>query len=242
MCTKPLLAVANILNLQFRGFGPLENILEINWKPRGFASIRFVEPADAAEAKYEADGQEALPTEEMNPAEVHCEVEQERWGITKSLRQLAEGVVAAMVKRSSKELGMAFDSEWFSTRPAQAARAALTFELLKANPLDLKALRGHGKEKYDDSSPEQSKTIQQFRIVRAPAKVYVIGNAGADPDNVVCGVTFLPKQLLSYILYLILGPIGFVLTAFSAVIDCAKKIVRIPSRGEYPNSIRGDGM
>ncbi|GKF13007.1 hypothetical protein Tco_0050933 [Tanacetum coccineum] len=29
----------------------------------------------------------------MNPAEVHCEVEQERWGITKSLRQLAEGMI-----------------------------------------------------------------------------------------------------------------------------------------------------
>ncbi|GKA76352.1 U11/U12 small nuclear ribonucleoprotein 48 kDa protein [Tanacetum coccineum] len=35
----------------------------------------------------------ALPTEEMNPAEVHCEVEQERWGITESLRQLAEGMI-----------------------------------------------------------------------------------------------------------------------------------------------------
>ncbi|GJU59645.1 putative reverse transcriptase domain-containing protein [Tanacetum coccineum] len=106
---------------------------------------------------------------------------------------------------------------------------------------------------------------------RAPAKVYVVGNAGANPDNVVAS-TFLLNNHYAYILFDTGVDQSFVSTAFSsafstlldiipntldhgynveladvemgsfdviigmdwlskynAIIDCAKKIVRIPS-------------
>ncbi|GJU06631.1 putative reverse transcriptase domain-containing protein [Tanacetum coccineum] len=84
---------------------------------------------------------------------------------------------------------------------------------------------------------------------RAPAKVYAVGNAGANPDNVVAG-TFLLNNRYAYILFDTGADRSFVSTAFSTlldiipnildhgynveladvpfVIDCAKKIVRIP--------------
>ncbi|GJY89713.1 putative reverse transcriptase domain-containing protein [Tanacetum coccineum] len=141
---------------------------------------------------------------------------------------------------------------------------------------------------------------------RAPAKVYAVGNAGANPDNVVVG-TFLLNNRYAYILFDTGADRSFVSTAFStlldivpntldhgynveladdriigvntilmgctlnflnhpfninlmpvemgsfdaiigmdwlskysAVIDCAKKIVRIPSRSEIL-IVRGDG-
>ncbi|GJV18469.1 putative reverse transcriptase domain-containing protein [Tanacetum coccineum] len=55
---------------------------------------------------------------------------------------------------------------------------------------------------------------------RAPAKVYAVGNAGANPDNVVAEMGSFDA---------IIGMDW--LSKYSAVIDCAKKIVRIPSRG-----------
>ncbi|GJV47321.1 putative reverse transcriptase domain-containing protein [Tanacetum coccineum] len=106
---------------------------------------------------------------------------------------------------------------------------------------------------------------------RAPAKVYAVGNAGANPDNVVAG-TFLLNNRYAYILFDTGADRSFVSTAFStlldiipntldhgyminstqiigmdwlskysAVIDCAKKIVRIPS-GATSNRSRGDGV
>ncbi|GJY29635.1 putative reverse transcriptase domain-containing protein [Tanacetum coccineum] len=53
---------------------------------------------------------------------------------------------------------------------------------------------------------------------RAPAKVYVIGNAGADPDNVVAG-TFLINNRYAYILFDIGADRSFVSTAFSTLLD-----------------------
>ncbi|GKA17034.1 putative reverse transcriptase domain-containing protein [Tanacetum coccineum] len=108
---------------------------------------------------------------------------------------------------------------------------------------------------------------------RAPAKVYAVGNAGANPDNVVAG-TFLLNNRYAYILFDTGADRSFVSTAFStlldiipntldhgynveladgriigvnailmgctAVIDCAKKIVRIPSGSEII-IVRDDG-
>ncbi|GJS58452.1 putative reverse transcriptase domain-containing protein [Tanacetum coccineum] len=53
---------------------------------------------------------------------------------------------------------------------------------------------------------------------RAPAKVYVVGNAGANPYNVVAG-TFLLNNLYAYILFDMGADRSFVSTAFSSQID-----------------------
>ncbi|GKC07301.1 putative reverse transcriptase domain-containing protein [Tanacetum coccineum] len=53
---------------------------------------------------------------------------------------------------------------------------------------------------------------------RAPAKVYVVGNAGANPDNVVAG-TFLLNNCYAYILFDTGVDRSFVSTAFSSQID-----------------------
>ncbi|GJW01748.1 putative reverse transcriptase domain-containing protein [Tanacetum coccineum] len=53
---------------------------------------------------------------------------------------------------------------------------------------------------------------------RAPAKVYVVGNAGANPDNVVKG-TFLLNNRYAYILFNTGADRSFVSTAFSSQID-----------------------
>ncbi|GJX48183.1 putative reverse transcriptase domain-containing protein, partial [Tanacetum coccineum] len=53
---------------------------------------------------------------------------------------------------------------------------------------------------------------------RAPAKVYVVGNAGANPDNIVAG-TFLLNNGYAYILFDTGADRSFVSTAFSSQID-----------------------
>ncbi|GJS83978.1 putative reverse transcriptase domain-containing protein, partial [Tanacetum coccineum] len=53
---------------------------------------------------------------------------------------------------------------------------------------------------------------------RAPAKVYVVGNAGANPDNVVAG-TFLLNNHYAYILFDTGADRSFVSTTFSSQID-----------------------
>ncbi|GJT78430.1 putative reverse transcriptase domain-containing protein [Tanacetum coccineum] len=53
---------------------------------------------------------------------------------------------------------------------------------------------------------------------RAPAKVYVVGNTGANPDNVVAG-TFLLNNRYAYILFDIGADRSFVSTAFSSQIN-----------------------
>ncbi|GKF73337.1 putative reverse transcriptase domain-containing protein, partial [Tanacetum coccineum] len=53
---------------------------------------------------------------------------------------------------------------------------------------------------------------------RASVKVYVVGNAGANPDNVVAG-TFLLNNCYAYILFDTGADRSFVSTAFSSQID-----------------------
>ncbi|GJV55053.1 putative reverse transcriptase domain-containing protein [Tanacetum coccineum] len=59
---------------------------------------------------------------------------------------------------------------------------------------------------------------QAERKRKAPAKVYVVGNAGANPDNVVAG-TFLLNNRYAYILFDTGADQSFVSTAFSSQID-----------------------
>ncbi|GJS33767.1 putative reverse transcriptase domain-containing protein [Tanacetum coccineum] len=58
----------------------------------------------------------------------------------------------------------------------------------------------------------------QARNDRAPAKVYVVGNAGANPDNVVAG-TFLLNNRYAYILFDTGADRSFMSTAFSSQMD-----------------------
>ncbi|GJZ40636.1 reverse transcriptase domain-containing protein [Tanacetum coccineum] len=53
---------------------------------------------------------------------------------------------------------------------------------------------------------------------KAPAKVYVVGNAGANPDNVIAGA-FLLNNRYAYILFDTGADRSFVSTAFSSQID-----------------------
>ncbi|GJW38258.1 putative reverse transcriptase domain-containing protein [Tanacetum coccineum] len=53
---------------------------------------------------------------------------------------------------------------------------------------------------------------------RAPAKVYAVGNAGANPDNIVAG-TFLLNNRYAYILFDTGADKSFVSTAFSTLLD-----------------------
>ncbi|GKF72717.1 putative reverse transcriptase domain-containing protein, partial [Tanacetum coccineum] len=53
---------------------------------------------------------------------------------------------------------------------------------------------------------------------RAPVKVYVVGNTGANPDNVIAG-TFLLNNRYAYILFDTGADRSFVSTAFSSQID-----------------------
>nr|GFC23815.1 hypothetical protein [Tanacetum cinerariifolium] len=55
---------------------------------------------------------------------------------------------------------------------------------------------------------------------RAPVRVYAVGNAGANPDNVVAG-TFLLNDRYAYILFDTGADRSFVSTAFSSQIDIA---------------------
>ncbi|GKF87899.1 putative reverse transcriptase domain-containing protein [Tanacetum coccineum] len=53
---------------------------------------------------------------------------------------------------------------------------------------------------------------------RTPAKVYAVGNAGANPNNVVAG-TFLLNNRYAYILFDTGADRSFVSTAFSTLLD-----------------------
>ncbi|GKC90334.1 putative reverse transcriptase domain-containing protein, partial [Tanacetum coccineum] len=64
----------------------------------------------------------------------------------------------------------------------------------------------------------------QARNHKAPAKVYVVGNAGANPDNVVAG-TFLLNHHYAYILFDTGADRSFVSTQFSALINIAPTIL-----------------
>ncbi|GJZ45752.1 putative reverse transcriptase domain-containing protein, partial [Tanacetum coccineum] len=82
---------------------------------------------------------------------------------------------------------------------------------------------GNGDRKpYEGSKPLCSKCNCHHEAgpcpPRAPAKVYAVGNAGANPDNVVAG-TFLLNNRYAYILFDTGADRSFVSTAFSTLLD-----------------------
>ncbi|GJT04391.1 putative reverse transcriptase domain-containing protein [Tanacetum coccineum] len=67
---------------------------------------------------------------------------------------------------------------------------------------------------------------------RAPAKVYAVGNAGANPDNVVAG-TFLLNNRYAYILFDTGADRSFVSTAFSTLLDIVYQILSREAKTHY---------
>ncbi|GJZ88007.1 putative reverse transcriptase domain-containing protein [Tanacetum coccineum] len=78
--------------------------------------------------------------------------------------------------------------------------------------------QGHFKKECPRLKNNKGNRGNQAGNDRAPAKVYVVGNAGANPDNVVAG-TFLLNNRYAYILFDTGADRSFVSTAFSSQID-----------------------
>ncbi|GJW01907.1 putative reverse transcriptase domain-containing protein, partial [Tanacetum coccineum] len=79
-------------------------------------------------------------------------------------------------------------------------------------------VQGHFKKECPRMKNNKGNRGNQAGNDRAPAKVYVVGNAGANPDNVVAG-TFLLNNRYAYILFDTGADRSFVSTAFSSQID-----------------------
>ncbi|GJT14939.1 putative nucleotidyltransferase, ribonuclease H [Tanacetum coccineum] len=79
-------------------------------------------------------------------------------------------------------------------------------------------VQGHYKNECPRLKNNKGNRGNQAGNDRAPAKVYVVGNAGANPDNVVAG-TFLLNNRYAYILFDTGADRSFVSTAFSSQID-----------------------
>ncbi|GJU13819.1 putative reverse transcriptase domain-containing protein [Tanacetum coccineum] len=78
--------------------------------------------------------------------------------------------------------------------------------------------QGHYKKECPRLKNNKGNRGNQAGNDRAPAKVYVVGNAGANPDNVVAG-TFLLNNRYAYILFDTGADRSFVSTTFSSQID-----------------------
>ncbi|GJW44234.1 putative reverse transcriptase domain-containing protein [Tanacetum coccineum] len=78
--------------------------------------------------------------------------------------------------------------------------------------------QGHFKKECPRLKNNKGNRGNQAGNDRAPAKVYVVGNAGANPDNVVAG-TFLLNNRYAYILFDTGADRSFVSTTFSSQID-----------------------
>ncbi|GKA10235.1 putative reverse transcriptase domain-containing protein [Tanacetum coccineum] len=78
--------------------------------------------------------------------------------------------------------------------------------------------QGHYKRDCPERKNQSHKNQIEAGNDRAPAKVYVVGNAGANPDNVVAG-TFLLNNRYAYILFDTGADRSFVSTTFSSQID-----------------------
>ncbi|GJW26150.1 putative reverse transcriptase domain-containing protein [Tanacetum coccineum] len=78
--------------------------------------------------------------------------------------------------------------------------------------------QGHFKKECPRLKNNKGNCGNQAGNDRAPAKVYVVGNAGANPDNVVAG-TFLLNNRYAYILFDTGADRSFVSTTFSSQID-----------------------
>ncbi|GKF70873.1 putative reverse transcriptase domain-containing protein [Tanacetum coccineum] len=79
-------------------------------------------------------------------------------------------------------------------------------------------VQGHFKKECPRMKNNKGNHGNQAGNDRAPAKVYVVGNSGANPDNVVAG-TFLLNNRYAYILFDTGADRSFMSTTFSSQID-----------------------
>ncbi|GJR65673.1 putative reverse transcriptase domain-containing protein [Tanacetum coccineum] len=107
------------------------------------------------------------------------------------------------------------------------ARSAITTMMVRVLQSDTNAnkmwphrrdVQGHYKNECPRLKNNNGNRGNQAGNDRAPAKVYVVGNAGANPDNVVAG-TFLLNNRYAYILFDTGADRSFVSTTFSSQID-----------------------
>ncbi|GKE99024.1 putative reverse transcriptase domain-containing protein, partial [Tanacetum coccineum] len=94
---------------------------------------------------------------------------------------------------------------------------------------------GHFKKDYPKLKNNNNNRGNQAGHAKAQAKVYAVGNEGANPDNNII-TDLMPVELGSF--DVIIGMDW--LTKYHAVIVCAEKIVRIPF-GDKILIVRGDG-
>ncbi|GJT54428.1 putative reverse transcriptase domain-containing protein [Tanacetum coccineum] len=116
---------------------------------------------------------------------------------------------------------LAYEQESIQTRQ-DLARFEAYSKALEARALEARArddtLEDTGHFKRNCPKLKNNDRGNQAGNDRAPAKVYVVGNAGANPDNVVSG-TFLLNNRYAYILFDTGVDRSFVSTAFSSQID-----------------------
>nr|GEY17054.1 reverse transcriptase domain-containing protein [Tanacetum cinerariifolium] len=137
-----------------------------------------------------------------------------------------EGVNAALAARDTTRNGD--DSHTLGTgarRPVQTARECSYSEFLKCKPLDFKGTEG---------------VVELTRW--APARVYAVGNTGANPDNVIAG-TFLLNNHCALILFDTGADKSFVSTAFSSLININPSTLDCSYDVELANDqiVRGNG-
>ncbi|GJU86427.1 putative reverse transcriptase domain-containing protein [Tanacetum coccineum] len=139
-----------------------------------------------------------------------------------------QGVATAMAEAEARRVRNGDDSNSSGRRPTQAVRECSYSEFLKCKPLDFKGTEGVGNGCFECGAQGHFKRNcpklnnndrgNQAGNNRAPAKVYAVGNAGANPDNVVAG-TFLLNNRYAYILFDTGADRSFVSTAFSTLLD-----------------------
>ncbi|GJQ95225.1 putative reverse transcriptase domain-containing protein [Tanacetum coccineum] len=102
-----------------------------------------------------------------------------------------------------------------TTMTVRALQSAINATSTVTSPV---TIGGHYKKECPRLKNNKGNRGNQAGNDRAPAKVYVVGNAGANPDNVVAG-TFLLNNRYAYILFDTGVDRSFVSTTFSSQID-----------------------
>ncbi|GJV63366.1 putative reverse transcriptase domain-containing protein [Tanacetum coccineum] len=114
--------------------------------------------------------------------------------------------------------------QWKASSENHAKSYRVHNELMDEKTMPILNVRQKGKEsmmifpRTIKTNNNRLRGRTQARNDRAPTKVYVVGNAGANPDNVVAG-TFLLNNRYAYILFDTGADWSFVSTAFSSQID-----------------------
>ncbi|GJS16192.1 putative reverse transcriptase domain-containing protein [Tanacetum coccineum] len=125
-----------------------------------------------------------------------------------------QGVSAALAARDANRNGVDSHTSGTGVRGSERVARECTYQdFMKCKPLYFK-----GTEGVVELTQWFERMEDCWGLNWAPAKVYVVGNAGANPDNVVAG-TFLLNNRYAYILFDMGADRSFVSTAFSSQIN-----------------------